>query len=411
MNLHSIEKIPLNRRKFMVNRNFQLFDSTGDPSSAQDEFSSKTRPMLHERKQTTQKPSFTLSVHHKEGLNVDNGLKPLMALLKENRANEIHIRDPRTSLFIKGLENTFYKTRRPLHSRDVCQRFRMGTPIWIHFKTTCESSEEFSTAADNDLIDYTPTERLYYGYRGRLQREKLKLKQQKKNMSTNIESTMMNIRNNTPVSTICQLVSLGSFLDCGTFVAHASSLPDIDKFEVEFKCVPQSIVIRSIRNETYLNNENDSLCNEIIYALNIPHDHIESYLVLNHQNEYLDLFIPLLYSLKPVEEIQSDQTEIPLRRRSTRFHRFDKIHLSQSSVLHLRIPLLNTSMKMINDLADRLLENNIKMLYGNIKIVVLPTNYVNPYENLQFESYLCNYAWHMVTSLGESVIIILIFNS
>jgi hypothetical protein len=55
---------------------------------------------------------------------------------------------------------------------------------------------------------------------------------------------------------------------------------------------------------------------------------------------------------------------------------------------------------MINDLASKLLENNIKILYGNIQIVYLPNDYINPYEKLQFGNYLCNYAWHMLMSLG-----------
>jgi hypothetical protein len=62
---------------------------------------------------------------------------------------------------------------------------------------------------------------------------------------------------------------------------------------------------------------------------------------------------------------------------------------------------------MINDLASKLLENNIKILYGNIQIVYLPNDYINPYEKLQFGNYLCNYAWHMLMSLGEFYLFIL----
>ncbi|CAF5143644.1 unnamed protein product, partial [Rotaria sp. Silwood1] len=256
-----------------------------------------------------------------------------------------------------------------------------------------------------EIIDYTPKERLHYGYRGRLQREQLKIKQNKQKQinSSLISDPLLNltsIRKNAPLSTICHLVTLGSFLDCGTYIAHTSTLSDIDKFEIEFRTIPQSIYLRSIKNQDYLNTNDDLLYNKILYSILIPHDNIESYIIINHQDDFIDIFIPLLYGIKPIQEIELDDLGTRKRTRATRFHRFDTKHIAQSSVIHVRIPLLNTSSKMINDLASKLLENNIKILYGNIKIIYLPNDYINPYENLQFGNYLCNYAWHMLISLG-----------
>ncbi|CAF1239013.1 unnamed protein product [Adineta steineri] len=402
---NTIEKYPLNRRKHYVNRNFQIFDDINKSSSSSKKASSKVelKPNHHHHHP---KPEFILSIHHKEGLDVDNGLRQLMTLLKESKGKEIYQYDSRTSLHIKGLDNIYYKTRKPLQTHNVCKRFKPGMPVWIYFKTTCEISEETKIANENDNIDYTPKERLHYGYRGRLQREQLKIKQQKQNQkqilsSANDPSTnLTSIHRNTPLSTICHLVTLGSFLDCGTFIAHTSTLPDIDKFELEFRSIPQSIYLRSIKNPDYLNTNDDLLYNKILYSVSISHDHIESYLILNHQDDFIDLFIPLLYVLKPIQEIELDDLGTRKRTRATRFHRFDTKHIAQSSVMHVRIPLLNTSSKMINDLASKLLENNIKVLYGNIKIVYIPNDYISPYENLQFGNYLCNYAWHMLMSLG-----------
>jgi hypothetical protein len=393
MTSNRLEKYPLNRRKLYVNRNFQLFDDIN--KSSQKKLSTKI--------ESNHKPEFILSIHHKEGLDVNNGLRPLMSLLKEFKGKEIYQPDPRTSLHIKGLDNIYYKTRKPLQTHDVCKRFKPGMPVWLYFKTTCETSDDNFQSNDNDIIDYTPKERLHYGYRGRLQREKLKLKQQKQKQRFSSPDPLLNltsIRKNTPLSTICHLVTLGSFLDCGTYIAHTSTLPDIDKFELEFRTIPQSIYLRSIKNSDYLNTNDDLLYNKILYSILIPHDNIESYLIVNHQDDFIDLFIPLLYVIKPIQEIEYDELGTRKRTRATRFHRFDTKHIAQSSVLHVRIPLLNTSSKMINDLANKLLENNIKILYGNIKIIYLPNDYINPYENLQFGNYLCNYAWHMLTSLG-----------
>jgi hypothetical protein len=394
MATNPIEKYPLNRRKHYVNRNFQLFDDMN--KSSRKKHSSKLEP-----KSTIRKPEFILSIHHKEGLHVNNGLRPLMSLLKEYKSKEIHQTDPRTSLHIKGLDNIYYKTRKPLQTHDLCKRFQSGMPVWLYIKTTCETSDENLVSNENEIIDYTPKERLHYGYRGRLQREQLKIKQQKQLISSSDPSlNLTSIRKNTPLSTICHLVTLGSFLDCGTYMAHTSTLPDIDKFELEFRTVPQSIYIRSIKNQDYLNTDDDLLYNKILYSIFISHDNIESYLILNHQDDFIDLFIPLLYAIKPMQEMELDDLGTTKRTRATRFHRFDGKHIAQSSVIHVRIPLLNTSSKMINDLASKLLENNIKILYGNIQIVYLPNDYINPYEKLQFGNYLCNYAWHMLMSLG-----------
>jgi hypothetical protein len=271
-------------------------------------------------------------------------------------------------------------------------------------KTTCEASEENFQSHENETIDYTLKERLHYGYRGRLQREQLKIKQQRQNLSSSSLDPLLNlttVRKNTPLSTTCHLVTLGSFLDCGTYIAHTSTLPDIDKFELEFRAIPQSIHLRSTKNQDYLNTNDDLLYNKILYSISIPHDNIESYLIVNHQDDFIDLFIPLLYAIKPIQEIELDELGTRKRTRATRFHRFDAKHIAESSVLHVRIPLINTSSKMINDLANNLLENNIKVLYGNIQIIYYPNDYINPYDNLQFGNYLCNYAWHMLTSLGE----------
>ena len=394
-----IEKYPLNRRKHFVNRNFQLFDDNDRLSSSKKKFDS-TSP---ERKRSHHKPEFVLSIHHKESLEVDNGLRLLMSLLKEHKAKEIHSPDPRLSVHIKGLDNIYYKSRKPFHSSHICQHFESGMPVWIYFKTT---SDDVSPTTQTDLIDYSIKERLHYGYRGRLQREQNRLKQQKqKQKNWNIspidpQTNFVVNRKNSPVSTICQLVTLGSFLDCGTYIAHASTLPDIDRFELEFRSIPQSICLRSMKNCAYENTDDDLLLNKTIYFVSIPHDSIESYLIFNHQHEYLDVFIPLLHALKPIEEIQLDELGTRQRTRSTRFHRFDGKHVAQSSVLHVRIPLLNTTTKMINDLSDKLFENNIKILFGNIQIIHLSKDYLNPYEHLQFSNYLCNYAWHMLTSLG-----------
>lgn len=407
MATNPIEKYPLNRRKDHVNRNFQLFDDINKPT--------RTKLLLKsETKSNTRKPEFILSIHHKESLSIDNGLRPIMCLLKEYKGKEIHQQDPRTSLHIKGLDNIYYKTRKPLQTHDVCKRFKPGMPVWLYFKTTCEISDNTSYTCDNEIIDYTPKERLYYGYRGRLQREQLKIKQNKqKQMNLSIPDPSLNltsVRKNAPLSTTCHLVTLGSFVDCGTYISHASTLPDIDKFEIEFRTVPQSIHLRSIKNQDYLNTDDDLLYNKILYSVTIPHDNIESYLVINHQDDFIDLFIPLLYALKPLQEVELDDLNTRKRTRATRFHRFDSQHIAQSSVMHVRIPFLNTSSKMINDLSNRLLENNVKVLYGNIKIVYLENDYVNPYEHLQFGNYLCNYAWHMLTSLGQfRILFFLIF--
>jgi len=402
MTSNRLEKYPLNRRKNYVNRNFQLFDDINKTSKK------KNFPTKIETKSNNHKPEFLLSIHHKEGLHVDNGLRPLMSLLKEFKSKEIFQPDLRTSLHIKGLDNTYYKTRKPLQTHDICKRFKPGMPVWLYFTTTttCETSDENFQLNENDIIDYTPKERLHYGYRGRLQREQLKLKQQQKQKQILLSSSidpllnLTSIRKNTPLSTICHLVTLGSFIDCGTYIAHTSTLANIDKFELEFRTIPQSIYLRSIKNEDYLNTNDDLFYNKILYSVLIPHDNIESYLILNHQDEFIDLFIPLLYAIKPIQEIEYDNLGTRKRIRATRFHRFDSKHIAQSSVLHVRIPLLNTSSKMINDLANKLLENNIKILYGNIKIIYFPNDYINPYENLQFGNYLCNYAWHMLISLG-----------
>jgi hypothetical protein len=398
MSSNPIEKYPLNRRKNYVNRNFQIFDDMNKSSNKK--LSSKLESISNNRK-----PEFILSIHHKEGLNIDNGLRPLMSLLKESKSKEIAQPDSRSSLYIKGLDNIYYKTRKPFQTHDVCKRFQSGMPVWLYFKTTCETSNDTILSNENDIIDYTPKERLHYGYRGRLQREKLKIKQQQQQQkqiisSPDLLSNLTSLRKNAPLSTICHLVTLGAFLDCGTYIAHTSTLSDIDKFELEFRTIPQSIYLRSIRNPDYLNTIDDLLYNKILYSILIPHDNIESYLIVNHQDDFIDLFIPLLYAIKPIQETELDDLGTRKRTRATRFHRFDSKHIAQSSVLHVRIPLLNTSSKMINDLASKLLENNIKILYGNIKIAYLPNDYINPYENLQFSNYLCNYAWHMLISLG-----------
>jgi hypothetical protein len=394
MTSNRLEKYPLNRRKHYVNRNFQLFDDI--TKTSQKKHSLKIEPISNIRK-----PEFILSIHHKEGLNVNNGLRPLMSLLKEFKGKEIYQIDPRTSLHIKGLDNIYYKTRKALQTHDVCKRFKPGMPVWLYFKTTCEIIDENFQLNENEIIDYAPKERLHYGYRGRLQREQLKIKNQKQIFSSpDPLLNLSSIRKNAPLSTICHLVTLGSFLDCGTYIAHTSTLPNIDKFELEFRTIPQSIYLRSIKNQDYLNTNDDLLYNKILYSILIPHDNIESYLIVNHQDDFIDLFIPLIYAIKPIQEIEFDNLGTRKRTRATRFHRFDTKHIAQSSILHVRIPLLNTSSKMINDLATKLLENNIKILYGNIQIIYLPNDYINPYENLQFGNYLCNYAWHMLISLG-----------
>ena len=395
MTSNPIEKYPLNRRKHYVNRNFQIFDDM--TKSSNKKLSSKIETIPNNRK-----PEFILSIHHKEGLHVDNGLRPLMSLLKEFKGKEIAQPDPRTSLYIKGLDNIYYKTRKPLQPHDICKRFKSGMPVWLYFKTTSETLNDNIHSNENEnTIDYTPKERLHYGYRGRLQREQIKIKQQKQIISTpDPLLNLTSLRKNAPLTTICHLVTLGSFLDCGTYIAHTSTLADIDKFELEFRTIPQSIYLRSIKNQDYLNTHDDLLYNKILYSILIPHDSIDSYLIVNHQDDFIDLFIPLLYAIKPIQETELDELGTRKRTRSTRFHRFDSKHIAESSVLHVQIPLLNTSSKMINDLASKLLENNIKILYGNIKIIYLPNDYINPYENLQFGNYLCNYAWHMLMSLG-----------
>ena len=397
-----IEKYPLHRRKHHVNRNFQLFDDIDRSSSKK--LPSKLESFSAHRKHAAPKPEYLLSIHHKESLGVDDGLRSLMALLKECKGKEIHSMDPRSTVHIRGLDSTYYRTRKAIHTHDVCQRLQVGMPIWLYFKTTCEASDETSASQENEPIDHSPKERLHYGYRGRLQREQLKMKQEKQKLTVAPEDPSLNLtslRKNAPLSTTCHLVTLGSFRDCGTYIAHASTLPDIDKFELEFRSTPQAIHLRSMKNLDYFeSDEEDRLYNRTLYSVSIPHDHIESYLLLNHQEEFIDLFIPLLYALKPIQEIELDELGTRERTRATRFHRFESKHLAHSSVIHLRIPLLNTSSKMINDLASKLLENNMKMLYGNIRIVYLPNDYVNPYENLQFGNYLSNYAWHMLISLG-----------
>ena len=395
---NTIENYPLNRRKHHVNRDFQLFDDINKSSSRK--FSSK-----QEKTSSMRKLEFILSIHHKENLHIENGLRPIVSLLKEHQGKEIHQPDPRTSVHIKGLDNIYYKTRKPLKPHDVCKRFEPGMPVWLHFKTTCETIDDKLRSYENETIDYTPKERLHYGYRGRLQREQIRLKllKQKRTIPSSLPDPSLNftsIRKNAPLSTICHLVTMGSFLDCGIYNAHASTLSDIDKFELEFRTAPQSIYLRSIKNQDYLDTNDDLLYNKVLYSVLIPHDNIESYIIVNHQNDFIDLFIPLLYALKPIQEIELDDLGTRKRIRTTRFHRFDTKHVAQSSVIHVRIPLLNTSSKMINDLADKLLQNNMKILYGNIKINYLPNDYMNPYENLQFGNYLCNYAWHMLMSLG-----------
>ncbi|CAF4014521.1 unnamed protein product, partial [Rotaria sp. Silwood1] len=93
-------------------------------------------------KSNIRKPEFILSIHHKESLHINNGLRPLMLLLKEHKGKEIHQHDPRTSLHIKGLDNIYYKTRKPLQTHDVCKRFKPGMPVWLYFKTTCETFDD-----------------------------------------------------------------------------------------------------------------------------------------------------------------------------------------------------------------------------------------------------------------------------
>lgn len=390
-----IEKYPLNRRKLYVNRNFQLFDDLNKSPTKKLITKSESAPQIR-------KPEYLLSIHHKEGLDVENGLRPLMSLIKEFKGKEIFRPDPRTSVHIKGLDNTYYKTRKPLQTHDVCRRFQSGMPVWLYFKSTSETTDENSLSNEHETVDYTPKERLHYGYRGRLQREQLKLKQQKQRnpLSSDLPSSLITTRRNAPFSTICHLVTIGSFLDCGTYIAHASTIPELDKFELEFRSTPQSIYLRSMKNINYLNTDDDALLNKILYSFSIPHNHIESYLIINHQDDFIDLFIPLLYVIKPLQEIELDDLGTRQRTRARRFHRFEMKHIAQSSILHVRIPFLNTSSKMINDLANKLLENNIKILFGNIRIIYYPNDHLNPYENLQFGNYLCNYAWHMLLSLG-----------
>jgi hypothetical protein len=109
---------------------------------------------------------------------------------------------------------------------------------------------------------------------------------------------------------------------------------------------------------------------KIVYSVLIPHDTLESYFILNHREEFIDFFVPLLLALKPIQETQRGTRQ---RNRSTRFHRLSSEHRSQSSVLHLRTLPLNTSSMMINDLSSKSLENNTKILFGSIRIVRLST--------------------------------------
>jgi hypothetical protein len=400
MSANPIEKHPLHRRKHFVDRNFQLFDEADGPSSSNKTIESKGATASTT---TTRKPEFHLSVHHKEGLEVDNGLRLLMSLLKRCRARETHVKDARSSVHIKGLDNVYYRTRKPLHTRDVCQYLHVGMPVWLCFTTNCDPVHDTVKSKENDLIDYSRHERLHYGYRGRLQREQFRLKQAQRCSSdggADAARALTSVGKNLPLSTMCHLVTVGSFRDCGTYVAHASTIGSLDRFELEFRCVPPSICVRSLTSAAYINSDDDRLYNKTIYSVVIGHESIESHLILNHQNEFVDLFIPLLHSIKPMKEIELDELGTRQRTRSTRFHRFHREHIAQASVVHLRVPLLNTASKMINDLADRLNENNIRLLFGNVRIVHLPDGHVHPYANLQFDNYLCNYAWHMLISLG-----------
>jgi hypothetical protein len=72
---------------------------------------------------------------------VDNRLRPLMSLLKEFKGKEIYRSDPRTFLRIKGLDNIYYKTRKPSRINDVCKRFKPALP---YFKmNTCNNISSF----------------------------------------------------------------------------------------------------------------------------------------------------------------------------------------------------------------------------------------------------------------------------
>ena len=58
---------------------------------------------------------------------------------------------------------------------------------------------------------------------------------------------------------------------------------------------------------------------------------------------------PLFHALKPIQETPLDPFGTRQRTRSTRFYRFSCAHIAQSSLLQLRIPMLNTTSEMIND--------------------------------------------------------------
>lgn len=394
MKKNSIEQIPLARRKFVVNRNFKLFEDSNETFETD-------RPNRRSNVDVEKRTEYVLTVHHKENLTIEQGLRDLMKLLRQSKAKEILSRDTRFWLSIKGLDNVFFKCRRSFSAREICQRFQVGSPIWIHSQLDLHATNKLANSNELETIESTAIrERLLTGYRARIQREKEKFRRRNNDRSKAIgNNDLTKCNRNSTLSILAHLVTAGSFVDCGNYLAHSSTLENVDRFEIIFRSNPSSMTVRSIRDFHETTLQDDCLSNRTIYSMNIQHEHVEPYFVVSHQEQHLDLFVPLIYALKPIAETE-DENQVHSKRRSNHFHRLDKETLSECSVLHLRIPIQNTSTKMINDLSNKLLENNIKLLYGNVRIVFLPKNHRNPYEHLQFDNYLCNYAWHMVTSLG-----------
>ncbi|CAF0922452.1 unnamed protein product [Didymodactylos carnosus] len=117
----------------------------------------------------------------------------------------------------------------------------------------------------------------------------------------------------------------------------------LDSFEIELRQTPQSIIIRSRPCSDY-SPQDDQLYNKHLYST-VSHETIKPYIVLVYKDvqKYIDLYFP---------------------------------------VLHVRLPMYNYSIKMINNLSSTLAQNGIKLVYGNIKIEYFSPTYVSPYEHI-----------------------------
>ncbi|CAF1072338.1 unnamed protein product, partial [Didymodactylos carnosus] len=382
-----VEKIPLSKRRFYVDKDFQLF-SNGKQSKAE-----KAKILKKELL-----PEYQLSVHMQENLDEQSHGK-LWKLLRDCDAQEVL--NERTSLLIRGLENAYYRTQKPLSVPDISKRLSPGTPVWLYFKTTCDVKPDLKSA---EIISYEQKERLRYGYRQQqqLQSKSNLVAHNTDNCTQTMQEQLTSLTAKSPHTSNCLLLSMGTFHDAGTYNCHYQSEEGLDSYEIEFRQTPQSIIIRSRPCSDY-SPQDDQLYNKHLYSTVISHETIEPYIVLVYKDvqKYIDLYFPLIYAIKSVVEVTIDDVngQTIKRTRSNRFHRFSTKVISQTSVLHVRLPMYNYSIKMINDLSSTLAENGIKLVYGNIKIEYFSPTYVSPYEHIQFSSYIANYAWDMLLSL------------